>query len=607
MARKQFMCDFETTTDIDDCRVWAYGYMEIGNKQNYKIGNSIEEFMEWAEKSRSDIYFHNLKFDGSFIVNWLLNNGYTWEHMNEKSGKPKTFTTIISNMGQWYMVDICYGRKGKRLLHTKIYDSLKKLPFSVKQIAKAFKLPIMKGDIDYTKPRPVGYEITPDEEEYIYGDLFIVASALETQFEQGLTKMTSGSDSLSGFKDILTPKMFDKFFPVLDLRIDSEIRKAYRGGFTWVNDTIQGQTIGEGMVFDVNSLYPSRMYDCDLPYGTPEKFEGEYTYNETYPLYIQVLKCSFELKEGYIPTIQLKQTARYRDNEYLKSSNHEIETLYVTNVDLELIKEHYDLYDVEYLGGYMFKKKNDLFREFIDYWMHIKITSTGAIKQLAKLMLNSLYGKFASNPVVTGKIPYLKEDGRNGFKLPVKEGEFQEVKGKLIPVIDEEYKEPVYTAMGAFITAWARHYTITTAQKCFDRICYCDTDSIHIKGTEIPEVIKDIIDPDKLGYWNHESTFIRAKFIRQKTYIEDTCFKMVEKNGKLEKVGAGLDDYEFTEIEVKCAGMPENLKKYVTWENFNVFNEDMLLPARDGYWYGKLMPKQVPGGVVLVESDFAIR
>ncbi len=609
--RKLFSCDFETTTQKDDCRVWAYGYMEIGNKENYKIGNSIDEFMEWAEKQKGDLYFHNLKFDGSFIVNWLLRKGFKWtkEGKDENHGHAGTFSTIISNMGQWYMVDICYGYKGRKKLHTVIYDSLKKLPFPVKRIAKAFNLPVLKGDIDYELPRPEGWEITEEEREYIYNDIFIIASALEIQFNQGLTKMTNGSDSLSGFKEIISKQRFKNMFPVLSKHIDDEIRKAYKGGFTWVNDKIQGVSLGEGMVFDVNSLYPSRMYYCDLPYGTPVKYEGKYEYSETYPLYIQSLSCSFELKEGHIPTIQIKnKRGLFQQNEYLKSSNDEIVNLHVTNVDWELIQEHYHIHDLEYHDGYMFQSKNDLFREFIDYWMDIKVNNTGAIRELAKLMLNSLYGKFASNPLVTGKVPYLKDDGALGFRLPIKEGVMKEVNGKMIPVIDEEYKDPVYTAMGCFITAYAREYTIRTAQSVYDRICYCDTDSIHITGTEIPEAIKDIIDDNELGYWSHESTFKRAKFVRQKTYIEDVCYKyVIKEDGTKKKVSAGIEDYEFTEMDVKCAGMPEYIKKYVIWENFREYDEGMLLPARDGYWYGKLMPKQVPGGVVLEKTHFAIR
>jgi len=579
--------------------------MEIGNKKNYDIDNSIDKFMAWAEKTKSDLYFHNLKFDGSFIVNWLLSNGFKWTHKekDEDHGQAGTFSTIISNMGQWYMIDICYGYRGRKKLHTVIYDSLKKLPFTVKRIAKAFKLDILKGEINYKLERPIGWEITDEERAYVYNDIFIVASALEIQFAQGLTKMTSGSDSLSGFKDVISKDKFTKFFPVLSKRIDDEIRKSYRGGFTWVNDRIKGKDLGAGMVFDVNSLYPAMMYYNDLPYGTPIKFEGKYEHDEAYPLYIQTISCSFELKDGHIPTIQLKNMiGRYAENEYLKTSNHEVEIMHVTNVDLKLIQEHYHLEELEFHGGYKFKKKNDLFRDFIDYWMDIKVNNKGAIRELAKLMLNSLYGKFASNPVVTGKIPFLKPDNSLGFRLPVKEGEL--VKG--VPVIDEEFKDPVYTAMGCFITSYARELTIRTAQKCYDRVCYCDTDSLHILGTDIPEVIKDIIDPEILGYWNHESTFERAKFIRQKTYVEDVYVKVVgvDEDGNDIVVNAGIDDYEFTRMDVKCAGMPDNIKQYVTWDNFNVFDG---VDKGVGYWSGKLMPKQVAGGVVLLETDFAIR
>jgi hypothetical protein len=578
MSRKIFSCDFETTTKIEDCRVWAYGYMEIGNKVNFKIGQYLDDFMKWVEKIQADLYFHNLRFDGEFIVNWLLKQGFKWEN----TGAEKTFHTVISSMGQWYMIDICYGYKGKKKLHTVIYDSLKKLPFTVKKIAKDFKLDMMKGEIDYHAERPIGHEITKEEYNYLKNDLEIIADALKIQFDQGLDKMTNGSDSLSGFKSVISKKIFEKLFPVLSLDMDKEIRRAYRGGFTWLNDKYAGKDVGEGLVFDVNSLYPSQMYFRPLPYGMPMMFQGEYEEDKNYPLFIQHVRCEFELKEGYIPTIQIKKNLLFRANEYLKNSDGEIVDLYLTNVDLELVKEHYHLYDLEYVDGWKFKQIIGVFKDFIDKWMFIKTTSTGAIKALAKLMLNSLYGKFASNPDVTGKVPYLKEDGSCGYRVG-----------------EEEFKDPIYTPMGIFITSWARYTTITTTQKCFDRIIYCDTDSIHLTGTEIPDVIKDIVDPDKLGYWKHESTFKRAKFLRQKTYIEDVYGKMVwdEETGKEKFKGCSKEESTCTMLETKCAGMPETIKKFVTFENFKV-----------GFTsFGKLLPKHVNGGVVLVDTEFTIK
>lgn len=571
MPRKMFSCDFETTTKVDDCRVWAYGYMEIGNLDNYKIGNSMDEFMAWVMEVQADLYFHNLKFDGAFIVNWLENNGFKWS----ADGLPNTYNTIISKMGQWYMIDICFGYRGKRKLHTVIYDSLKKLPFPVKKIAKDFELPLLKGDIDYHAERPIGHIITPDEYAYIKNDIEIIARALDIQFKQGLDRMTAGSDSLKGFKDTVSTKTFNKLFPKLSLPLDKDIRYAYRGGFTWLNDRFKEKEIGEGMVFDVNSLYPSQMYTRPLPYGAPIIFEGKYEEDEQYPLYIQHIKCEFELKEGYIPTIQIKKSPHYKSNEYLKSNGVEPVDLYLTNVDLEIIQEHYELYNVQYIDGFKFRSHTGLFKDFIDRWTWVKTHEEGAKKQLAKLMLNSLYGKFASNPDVTGKVPYLKEDGSLGFKLG-----------------DEEFKDPVYTPMGVFITAWARYTTITAAQACYDRIIYCDTDSIHLTGTEIPDVIKDIVDPKKLGYWAHESTFKRAKYLRQKTYIQDIYAKEVD--GKLKECSP--EEATTTKFSVKCAGMTDQIKQKVTFENFKVGFSS----------YGKPKPKQVPGGVVLVDDRFTI-
>lgn len=255
----------------------------------------------------------------------------------------------------------------------------------------------------------------------------------------------------------------------------------------------------------------------------------------------------------------------FKQNEYLKSSKGETVDLYLTNIDLKLIEEHYDLYDVEYVGGWKFRSKVGMFKEFIDKWMLVKATNKGAIRLLAKLMLNSLYGKFATNPKVTGKVPYLKEDGSNGFTLPKDEN------GNVV----DEFKDPVYTPIGVFVTSYARNLTIRTAQKCYDRIIYCDTDSIHLEGTEIPDVIKDVIDDNKLGYWKHESTFQRARFIRQKTYIEEIDVK----------------------LHVICAGMPDRIKEKVTWENFHIgFSAN-----------GKLLPKQVKGGVVLEDTMFTLK
>lgn len=564
----KFACDFETTTKSEDCRVWAYGFMEIGNKTNYKIGNSLNEFMEWAKLTMHDIFFHNLKFDGSFIINWLLKNGYEFS----SEGLPNTFNVIISNMGQWYLIDITYSGTGKKRKNTKIYDSLKKLPFTIKHIAKDFGMDILKGDIDYHTERSIEHEITPDEFKYIKHDIEILANALKIQFDQGLTAMTNGSDSLKGYKDFLPnkDKDFKRRFPVFSLPMNENIRLFYRGGFTWLKPEFAEKQVGEGIVFDVNSLYPYVMYEQPLPYGLPIFFSGEYEEDSQFPLYLQHIRCSFRVKENKIPTIQIKNNLMWKANEYLETSKGEVVDLYLTHTDLQLFKDHYDIYDLKYMSGWKFRQKLGMFKQFIDKWTYVKVNNTGAIRTLAKLMLNSLYGKFATNPNVTGKVPYLKEDGANGFTMGA-----------------EDFKDPIYTPMGVFITSYARELTIRTAQKVYPRLIYCDTDSLHLTGKDIPEQIADIIDPNKLGFWDHEATFKRARFIRQKTYVEEIY--MVDKETK------ELTDDIY--LSVKCAGMNDKIKEKVTFDNFK----------RGFKSWGSLTPKQVSGGVVLQDTEFTIK
>lgn len=104
---------------------------------------------------------------------------------------------------------------------------------------------------------------------------------------------------------------------------------------------------------------------------------------------------------------------------------------------------------------------------------------------------------------------------------------------------------------------------------------YSDTDSIH---TMLPiEELKAFCDIDdvKLGAWKNEGFAKRAKFIRQKCYLEE-----IDGN-----------------IEITCAGMPKTCYKFVTWDNF-----------KTGFTCGgKLTFKHIKGGVKLVETEFTIK
>lgn len=68
----KYTADFETATWKDDeTWVWAWAISEIGNKDNFQTGNSIDTFMDFCYNAKnSEFWFHNLKFDGEFIIYW---------------------------------------------------------------------------------------------------------------------------------------------------------------------------------------------------------------------------------------------------------------------------------------------------------------------------------------------------------------------------------------------------------------------------------------------------------------------------------------------------------------------------------------------------------
>lgn len=541
---KKFTADFETAVWLEDeTWVWAWATCEIGNEKNLTIGNNIDSFIEYCKNEKNSIfYFHNLKFDGEFIIYWALKNGFT--HVEKKEDiKTNTFTTLISDMGQFYQITLYFEKKNKKVHKVTFIDSLKIIPFSVDQIAKSFNLEISKLKIDYKKPRPKGWELTKEEREYITNDVLIVAKALNTIFSEDLTKMTEGSNALNDFKNILTKSKFNHYFPSLDYEVDKDLRKAYKGGFTYLNPIYKEKDIYNGEVLDVNSLYPSVMYEKLLPFGEPIYFNGKYKEDKVYSLYIQMISCSFKLKKNKIPTIQIKNNkAFFRANEYLESSENEIVVLTLTNIDLKLFFEQYEVYDLEYICGWKFKGITEIFTKYIDKWIGRKnkatIEGNKGQRTLAKLMLNSLYGKFATSLDVQSKIPELGDDDIIHYHLS-----------------EKEQREGIYLPIGAFITAYAREKTIRTSQAIKDYslkkygkdlYCYSDTDSIHtLLPIEELKLFCDI-DPVRLGAWKHEGHFTKAKFVRQKCYLEE-----IDGN-----------------INITCAGLPKNCYSQVKWNEF---------------------------------------
>ena len=640
-----FSGDFETTVykNQDHTEVWAAACVEVYT-EDVQIFHSIDELFQYFVSLKCNIccYFHNLKFDGSFWIPYLLNDlrfqqaydkrseaEYDLEAIKPKQMRNGTFNYVISDMGQWYSITI----KTHDII-IELRDSLKLLPFSVREIGKAFQTAHQKLDMEYNGFRYSGCKITEEEKKYIANDVLVVKEALETMFAQGHDKLTIGSCCLSEFKD-LYGDFYKTDFPDLEkiplnLEIygspnaDAYIRKSYKGGWCYLVPSKAKKCMHNGLTADVNSLYPSMMSSESgnkFPIGMPNFWHGNYLpvacKSESIYYFVRI-KCRFQIKPNYLPCIQIKGNFLYKSNEWLTTSDiydkkkkayfenytdengveHKSEViLTLTCTDYQLIQEHYDLYDLEILDGCYFNSARGLFDDYIEKYKKLKLESTGALRTLAKLFLNNLYGKFASSSNSSWKYAYLKDDKSVGFIT-----------------IEAHEKKVGYIAIGSAITSYSRNFTIRAAQANYygrDKrgFIYADTDSIHCDLS--PEEMKGIKTHDKnFCCWKLEAQWDTAWFTRQKTYIEHV-------------IGENLQPIKNPYYNVKCAGMPDNCKDlfvksmtgYVPKPDDEYTEEQLdFLKTKRSYEdfdvglkiWGKLMPKRIDGGIILVDGYYTM-
>lgn len=662
---KIFACDFETTVYQEQTKteVWSSALCELYS-ENAIVHHSIDEtmifFEQLCENCNVLAYYHNLKFDGMFILSWLLNNkrfkenSFTVTNKDNKSDyhiwKDKkdmsrySYQYAISAKGQWYSITIKF--KNHKL---EIRDSLKLMPCSLDDLAYSFKTKHKKLEMKYEGYRFAGCKISESELEYIKNDVFVLKEALEIMFSEGHKRMTIGACCLSEYKEIVTKKAFEKAFPRLDeVTIDSTlhcfsnadkwIRKTYRGGWCYVVKGKENRVLRNGFTIDVNSLYPSVMVSESknrYPVGLPQWWVGDYIPEEAKQkdkYYFIHIKTRFKLKKGYLPFIQIKDNLLYNPRENLESSdyydkktktyyryyyneNKEVKDtvvdLYLTMTDYDLLQEHYNLYDTVIVDGCYFNTNLYLFDDYIYKYRDIKVKSKGAKRQIAKLLLNNLYGKTATSPDSSYKIAYLKDDGSIGFYTQ-----------------QEENKDTVYIAVGSAVTSYARNFTIRVAQQNFygaDKggFAYADTDSCHIDDMPIKDLKGVKLHDTEFLCWKAESCWDKAIFVRQKTYIEHITHEDLKK----------CDESYYN---VKCAGMPTACKnlfiatlddKPLTNErirkltNYNPheysataqFKVDFLLKRHKLEDFkvglrvpGKLSPRSMPGGVILQEGYYTM-
>jgi len=340
----------------------------------------------------------------------------------------------------------------------------------------------------------------------------------------------------------------------------------FRGGITHVNEQHRGVII-PAYGYDINSSYPNVMQsNKPCPYGPQIKNKNISLFDNRYYVFAKFNALKNIYFEDFMPFLTNQAILYPKNNKFeknvldflkVKSSNkpkyktkisyikkvNPGDTFYINTTEIihlcECLKIKTDqelskYFDVEI--DFVFKRTtfDFFFDQFVKYWYQQKQIPT--MKSIAKLILNSCYGKFGQKQFK--QVSFLFPDNEDFLRTTL---------------LTELYVN--YIPMGCAITAQARINLCEVIDYHYQDFIYADTDSAYftVPKNHIPQ------HETKIGYWKNEGIFTHFLARRPKQYI---AVNYKTKEAKLTVSGIRFND----EIKYYNISGKNNLNK-----NFNYF------------------------------------
>lgn len=509
----------------ENIKVKTYAFM-ISDGINFALFQNIEDFLTCvATMLVKTIFWYNAKFDFSCFDYYFATHKWTpsykiVEKFERRQKIPdKTFQSLNGEFGQRYQLRIWKSYKNNSY-HTKVHN------FKMIDICNIFPGGLKKNLIDWEIVDKDNKEVRKltmdyvnakieDDIEYLINDtkgLHLLAQKInEKIFEISGYSLFNGDyitagglakrsllNFMFGYKSLSeNMKKFKKYFPMTVIE-DKRFRDfyLYQGGKCFVSPYYVGKIVKNIRKYDINSMYPDKMRNMLYPIGNGKRVNS--ISNNKNKLYVLKIKNIYgKLKKNMIPVWYDVLTKEY----VFEMSEGEIQYFW-----LEELKEyekyyemHYDIEEILEFDGKICKGA----QQYVDNFYKIKSNTKGAVKNGAKLFLNSAYGKLSER---VEKVECNYEISEGGY--------MHLVKGK--ETIDE--KSLMSVLLGSRITALAR----TQLMEYILEICkgnpkkyfvYCDTDSVHALCDY------ENTDDKKLGMMKSEGVYEFGKYLAPKSYL----------------------------------------------------------------------------------------
>jgi hypothetical protein len=440
-----------------------------------------------SRSSRYHLYGHNAgDFDWVFVLRALLSNfpEYSAEIVPSQSTILKLVVRHPEVKGEWVFLD------SKRLL-----------PGSLDALGNTFagrgKVDF-GGDYDELMNHPLRYDYLKNDCVLLYDVL--AAAFVKLEGIGGQVGISAASTSLATYR-----RSYQEWdLPMLGEHSDTLSRGGYCGGRC---EVIRPDFVGSFReplhCYDVNSMYPYAMTQpqpVDLIDARPNEWENAES--------IGFVRAKVKVDESaHIPILPLKT-----DNKLLFPVG-EFEGVF-SSVELRLADELGQLQSIEeldsvyYLGRTIFA---DYVRELYQLRDKSRPDYDKSLDIIAKILLNSLYGKFGSNEEreaihIRPTMDTIVKLGLLPMSSPVTSDAFVEKVS-----VDADYMLP---HIAAWVTSLSRTWLGRGLNRVGEAAFYCDTDSIYTTAC---------VEPigTSLGQWKDEyakDPIVEAHFVAPKVY-----------------------------------------------------------------------------------------
>lgn len=578
--KNEWVCDFETITDETKffkkykTTGLTYGYIESieFDELNYEF-NTITQLFKFFMYKKSDqiVYFHNLSFDGVFILDWLGKQHFKMSLDESIGGEHKTFRVHRTTGSKIYLIDVTIKNKWDKLINIHFRCSYQILQKSVdalgKDIGRDKYTDQQKNNPNFHHREPQ-YDLKKFKKDnldyclYCINDVRIVKQCLK-DFYLTFYEFLEKHELLKHFNQIkkcittasLSLKLQVLMVEILgyeplqtlylnDYKSWSIMNKFTNGGLTTYNfDYLEKEKEGKGVIIDLKSAYPAIMYG-KVPVGQmlyEKPIDCEYC--EFYEIYYEHIKA----KDHNIPLLKswvVNDDHKEYDNYSLERKQY---TTYLLKEEMEMIEKLHTFKGKKIINTYYFKLDqylNDFVENMFFYKEHFKKEKQLARSHAFKIAINAAYGIHAKRLDFTSVKP------RNWINTTERDYEINERidlnapdRHSYIPNVKCDAYEPVnFEKWGVYShKGLANYITAMTRVKLMKGIwhfgvknfVYSDTDSLFLIDVD-EQKVKDYCG-ENLGSWEIEKTYDKIVVLRAKLY-------KVWKGGVLIKQGAaGFD------------------------------------------------------------------